>query len=55
LPINCFAEGVKVLRVIAVNFELEHLYTTQNDFEEVITVKKTLGETDLKKSAFNAK
>jgi TrmH family RNA methyltransferase len=46
-----FAEGVKVIReLLQSNFELEHLYTTQDDFEEVITVKKTLvSETDLKK------
>jgi len=46
-----FAEGVKVIQeLVQSNFELEHLYTTQNDFEEVSDVKKTLiHESDLKK------
>lgn len=46
-----FAEGVKVIQeLLESNFELEHLYTTQNDFEEVLFAKKTLvHETDLKK------
>jgi TrmH family RNA methyltransferase len=46
-----FAEGVKVIQeLVQSNFELEHLYTTQNDFEEVSNVKKTLiHESDLKK------
>ena len=46
-----FAEGVKVIQELLLsNFELEHLYTTQNDFEKVLTSKKTLvHETDLKK------
>ena len=31
-----FAEGVKgIHELLESNFELEHLYTTQNDFEEV--------------------
>ena len=46
-----FAEGVKVIQeLLHSNFELEHLYTTQNDFEEVSNVKKTLiDDNDLKK------
>ncbi|HEY4619019.1 MAG TPA: RNA methyltransferase [Flavobacterium sp.] len=46
-----FAEGVKVvLELLESNFELEHLYTTENDFEDVLFAKKTLvHETDLKK------
>ncbi|EIA09659.1 TrmH family RNA methyltransferase [Flavobacterium frigoris] len=46
-----FAEGVKVIQeLLESNFELEHLYTTQNDFEDVLFIKKTLvHETDLKK------
>jgi len=46
-----FAEGVKVIQeLVQSNFELEHLYTTQNDFEDVSNVKKTLiHESDLKK------
>jgi len=46
-----FAEGVKVIQeLLESNFELEHLYTTQNDFEDVLFVNKTLvHETDLKK------
>ncbi len=46
-----FAEGVKVIQeLLESNFELEHLYTTQNDFEEVLISKKTLiHENDLKK------
>lgn len=45
------AEGIKVIQELLVsNFELEHLYTTQNDFETVVSVKKTvISETDLKK------
>lgn len=45
------AEGIKVIQeLLASNFELEHLYTTQNDFEAVQSAKKTLiSETDLKK------
>ncbi|PKH67094.1 RNA methyltransferase [Flavobacterium sp. ALD4] len=46
-----FAEGVKVIQeLLDSNFELEHLYSTQNDFEAVLTSKKSLiHETDLRK------
>jgi TrmH family RNA methyltransferase len=46
-----FAEGVKVIQeLLKSNFELEHLFTTQNDFEEVSNAKKTLiDDNDLKK------
>ncbi|UFH35951.1 TrmH family RNA methyltransferase [Flavobacterium acetivorans] len=46
-----FAEGVKVIQeLLQSNFELEHLYTLQNDFEEVEASKRTLiNEADLKK------
>lgn len=46
-----FAEGIKVIQeLLASNFELVHLYTTQNDFESVSTGKKTVIDTsDLKK------
>jgi TrmH family RNA methyltransferase len=46
-----FAEGIKVIQeLLESNFELEHLYTTQNDFEDVLFAKKTLvHEVDLKK------
>ncbi|MFV5684764.1 TrmH family RNA methyltransferase [Flavobacterium sp. GB2R13] len=46
-----FAEGVKVIQeLLQSNFELDHLYTTQNDFEEVLNGKKTLiDDGDLKK------
>ncbi|MCC9062954.1 TrmH family RNA methyltransferase [Flavobacterium piscisymbiosum] len=46
-----FAEGVKVIQELLLsNFELEHLYTTLNDFEEVHSSKRTLiYEQDLKK------
>ena len=46
-----FAEGIKVIQeLVASNFELVHLYTTQNDFEEVSKDKKTIiSESDLKK------
>ena len=46
-----FAEGVKVIQeLLQSNFELEHLYTIQNDFEEVEASKRTLiNEADLKK------
>lgn len=45
------AEGVKVIQeLIQSDFELEHLYTTQNDFKDVSDSKKTLiQESDLKK------
>jgi len=46
-----FAEGIKVIQeLVESNFELVHLYTTQNDFEEVSIPKKSIiTETDLKK------
>ncbi|WP_367773301.1 RNA methyltransferase [Flavobacterium sp. WC2421] len=46
-----FAEGVKVIQeLLQSDFELDHLYTTQNDFEDVLINKKTLiHENDLKK------
>ena len=46
-----FAEGVKVIQeLLDSNFELEHLYTTQFDFEDVSGNKKSLiHENDLKK------
>jgi len=46
-----FAEGVKVIQeLLDSNFELEHLYSTQNDFEEVPASKRSLiHETDLRK------
>jgi TrmH family RNA methyltransferase len=46
-----FAEGVKVVQeLLDSNFELEHLYSTQNDFEDVLPSKKSLIlEADLKK------
>jgi TrmH family RNA methyltransferase len=46
-----FAEGIKVIQeLVESNFELLHLYTTQNDFEEVSNDKKTvIHESDLKK------
>jgi TrmH family RNA methyltransferase len=45
------AEGIKVIQeLLQSNFELEHLYTTQNDFDEIASAKKTLlYEDDLKK------
>jgi RNA methyltransferase, TrmH family len=46
-----FAEGIKVIQeLLESNFELNHLYTTQYDFEEVSNDKKTIiPEGDLKK------
>ena len=46
-----FAEGIKVIQeLVESNFELVHLYTTQNDFEEVSQGKKTIiSENELKK------
>lgn len=46
-----FAEGVKVIQeLLDSNFELEHLYSTKQDFEGVLASKKTLiNEADLKK------
>lgn len=46
-----FAEGIKVIQELLLsNFELIHLYTTQNDFQEVPIAKKiVIDENDLKK------
>ena len=46
-----FAEGVKCIQeLVQSNFELEHLYTIQDDFEEVIAANKTLiSDIELKK------
>jgi TrmH family RNA methyltransferase len=46
-----FAEGVKgIQELLDSDFELDHLYTTQNDFDEVSKEKKTIiSENDLKK------
>jgi TrmH family RNA methyltransferase len=46
-----FAEGVKVIQeLLHSNFELEHLYSTQNDFDEVSSLRKTIiDDNDLKK------
>jgi TrmH family RNA methyltransferase len=42
-----FAEGVKVIQeLLQSNFELEQLYTTQNDFETVASAKKTVIDAD---------
>lgn len=45
------AEGIKVIQeLLKSNFELVHLYTTQNDFEEVsVEFKTTVHDGDLKK------
>ena len=54
-----FAEGIKVIQeLLQSNFELEHLYTTQLDFNEIPASKKTIiSDSDLKKisalSTFN--
>jgi TrmH family RNA methyltransferase len=37
------------------NFELEHLYSTQNDFEDVLHQKSLIPEADLKKISALAK
>lgn len=38
-----FAEGVKVIQeLVKSNFELEHLYTTKEDFKEITSHKKTI-------------
>lgn len=38
-----FAEGVKVIQeLVKSNFELEHLYTTKEDFKEIASNKRTL-------------
>jgi TrmH family RNA methyltransferase len=46
-----FAEGVKVIQeLLNSNFVLDHLFSTLNDFEEVLTSKKSLIQaSDLKK------
>ncbi|SHL59479.1 TrmH family RNA methyltransferase [Flavobacterium xanthum] len=46
-----FFEGVKgIQELLDSNFELEHLYTTQNDFDQVFNEKKTIiTENDLRK------
>jgi TrmH family RNA methyltransferase len=46
-----FAEGIKVIQeLVESNFELVHLYTTKNDFEEVSNQNKVIiTENDLKK------
>ncbi|WP_281297461.1 TrmH family RNA methyltransferase [Flavobacterium limnophilum] len=46
-----FAEGIKVIQeMLESNFELVHLFTTQNDFEEVSNGKRIIiTESDLKK------
>jgi TrmH family RNA methyltransferase len=46
-----FAEGIKVIQeLLESKFDLVHLYTTQNDFQEVSNDKKTIiPESDLKK------
>lgn len=46
-----FAEGIKVIQeLVESNFELIHLYTTQNDFEEIQKDKRTIiSESDLKR------
>ncbi|WP_395050085.1 TrmH family RNA methyltransferase [Flavobacterium sp.] len=46
-----FAEGIKVIQeLLESNFELVHLYTTQNDFEQVSNVEKVIVDpSDLKK------
>jgi TrmH family RNA methyltransferase len=46
-----FAEGVKVIQeLVKSNFELEHLYTTKPDFDEIPVAKKTIiSENDLNK------
>ena len=46
-----FAEGIKVVQeLLQSNFELEHLYTSQPDFNEISASKKTIvSASDLKK------
>lgn len=46
-----FAEGIKVIQeLLDSKFELEHLYTTQNDFQQVSNDKKAfINESELKK------
>ena len=45
------AEGTKVIQeLLQSNFELEHLYTTKEDFNEITSVNRTIvSESDLKK------
>jgi TrmH family RNA methyltransferase len=46
-----FAEGVKIIQeLLQSNFELDHLYTTQNDFQSVDLQKRTqINEQELKR------
>lgn len=46
-----FAEGVKVIQeLVKSNFELEHLYTTQEDFNDVAPLKRSvISENELNK------
>src|SRR6187431_1824688 len=46
-----FAEGVKVIQeLVKSNFELEHLYTTEEDFNDVSTHKRSIiSESELNK------
>lgn len=46
-----FAEGIKVIQeLVKSNFELEHLYTTQEDFKEIRSDKRTrITESELNK------
>lgn len=46
-----FAEGVKVIQeLVKSNFELEHLYTTKDDFIEILSHKRSvISEIELKK------
>jgi TrmH family RNA methyltransferase len=46
-----FAEGVKVIQeLVKSNFELEHLYTTKDDFNEIATNKRSIiSENELNK------
>lgn len=46
-----FAEGVKVIQeLVKSNFELEHLYTTKDDFDEVLVHKRSvISENELNK------
>jgi TrmH family RNA methyltransferase len=41
-----FAEGVKGIQELSSNFVLEHLYTTQHDFEEALSKKTIIQESD---------
>ena len=52
-----FAEGIKVIQeLVESNYELEHLYTTQNDFDAIPVLKRTIiNESDLKKISALAK